>query len=47
MKTFEWLICSSELQLTQKYKMALDSYLRLWEYDRIAQDRKLEEQFEA
>jgi hypothetical protein len=47
METFEWLICSSELQLTQKYKMALNSYLRLWEYDGIAQDRKLEELFEA
>jgi len=47
MKTLECLVCFSELQLTQKFVRELDNYPSLLDYDRIDQDRKLKEQFEA
>jgi hypothetical protein len=47
MKTLECLVYFYELQLTQKYEIESDNYLSLLDYDRIDQDRKLKEQFEA
>lgn len=47
MKTLECLTCSSELQLTQKYEIEPDNYLSLLDYDRIDQNSKMKEQFEA
>ena len=47
MKTLECIVCFSELQSTQKYEIESDNYLSLLDYDRIDQDRKLKEQFEA
>ena len=47
MKALECPTCFSELQFTQEYEIESDNYLRLLDYDRIVQDRKLKEQFEA